>query len=366
MKTPGPIKTGFFASIIATTAGRFGVFSATTVTSPSGTDAPRSSCSPLPPTYEITRDSVEAVVDGGVEDVFDIEVEHTENFIANGLVSHNTRWHEDDLIGRLLASDEGWEHVYLPALDESGAALWPERFDVEALERTRREIGSRSFSAQYQGQPTPVAGGILKARWFGVYTVPEPRYLAIIQAWDTAFKAGVENDYSVCLTLGVTLSSYDVLDVWRDRVEFPELERAAVDQATLWRARYPETPYTLLIEDKASGQSLIQSLQRRTRLGPIAVPATRPNEKQQRVEEIAPTVEGGLVRLPAVAAWRDAFLHEVTRFPFAAHDDQADALAIAVRRAAGIDRGGERATSESYWKTSSAPNRRRRRLHAAA
>ncbi|MGB3327305.1 MAG: terminase family protein, partial [Thermomicrobiales bacterium] len=195
-----------------------------------------------------------------------------------------TRWHHDDLTGRLLAEmangGESWTHLHLPAVDDDDAPLWPEFWSADDLAAIRVSVGSRVWQSQYMGAPTPTEGGILKRHWFGVYAQPE-RYLALIQSWDTAFKDGRTSDYSACVTLGVGLNYVDVLDVYRARIEFPDLERALEEQHLIATSRFPGVPITVLVEDKGSGQSLIQVARRRgnRNLNVIAVSASRPDEK---------------------------------------------------------------------------------------
>lgn len=141
-----------------------------------------------------TTDEVVSVTAGGTEDVFDIEVEHTENFIANGLVSHNTRWHEIDLAGWILANEDKlpperrrWKHINLPALAEDGLldslgrepGEWLESARgrrAQDWEETRDQVGPRVWSALYQGTPTPASGGLFHQEWFDqhrIETLPE-------------------------------------------------------------------------------------------------------------------------------------------------------------------------------------------------
>src|SRR5690606_269649 len=147
--------------------------------------------------------------------------------------------------------------------------------------------------------------GLIKRHWFSVYDQPDSHYFHIIQAWDTAFKTGTGSDFSVCLTLGVGMHGLDVLDVYRARLEFPDLERALQDQHLAWTARYPGHSFTVLVEDKGSGQSLIQAARRwpHRNINIVPVSASRPNEKMQRVNEVSPVLEAGRVRLPAQAHW---------------------------------------------------------------
>ena len=280
-----------------------------------------------------------------------------------------TRWHMDDLTGRLLReADHGgeqWQHVHMPALSEDGDALWPERWPVEALTSIRQSVGTRAWEAQFQGRPAPMEGGILKRHWFGVYGLPENHYYAIIQAWDTAFKTSAAADYTACVTIGVGGYGIDILDVFRARLEFPDLERALQDQHLAWSAKHPGTPISVLVEDKGSGQSLIQAVKRwpHRNINIIPVSASRANEKMQRVNEVTPVIESGRVRLPAQAHWLDDAVNEWTSFPFAAHDDMTDALTMAVARAAGIGQASSTASDTSAFAPADTipPSRRFRR-----
>ena len=142
-------------------------------------------------TWSVTADEVVEVVPCGREEVYDIEVERTENFIANGLVSHNTRWHPEDLCGQLLAHDKSlppelreWHYINIPAIShpalpdalgrEPGVALESARgrtkADFEAIERS---VGKRVWNALYQGSPTPPEGGLFSQAWFDAHRLTE-------------------------------------------------------------------------------------------------------------------------------------------------------------------------------------------------
>lgn len=232
-----------------------------------------------------------------------------------------TRWHTDDLTGMLLEDmergGEEWRHVHLPAIDDEGNALWPERWPADALGAIRRSVGSRAWEAQYQGRPSPAEGGILKRHWFGEYDV-RPHEVGIVQFWDTAYKTGKGNDYSVCATVAYDRTHRYLLDVYRERLEYPDLKRMAPRLAAQWR------PEAVLIEDKASGQSLLQDIRRETDLPAIAVPVTK--DKVARVNEMAPTIEAGRLMLPVAATWLEDAIRELTTFPLAPHDDITDAV----------------------------------------
>lgn len=253
-----------------------------------------------------------------------------------------TRWHEDDLTGRLLKAEadgigEHWEQVILPAIadtDESlplpnytyhrnvGEALWPERYGVDDFTRIRANVGERVWSSLYQQRPTPDAGLIWRRPWFDHRYSETPTILQTIQSVDSAFKTGVANDYSVIATWGRTATDYYLLDLWRARVEFPDLKRAIVDQSEKWR------PSAILIEDAASGQSAIQELKRGTRLPIIPVPVKA--SKQTRAAVVSPLAESGKVWLPTTAPWVAAWIEEHIAFPNGEHDDVVDTTSMAL------------------------------------
>jgi len=231
-----------------------------------------------------------------------------------------TRWHQEDLVGRLLkqadedpASDQ-WEVLHFPAI-EGNQALWPERYSIEVLRKIQSSIGSRAFESLYQGNPTVAEGQIIKREWWKYYS-ERPNFLRIIHSWDTAFKDKTQNDYSVCTVWGEAQNAYYLLDVWRDKVEFPELKRVAI-------ALYErDMPNLVLVEDKASGQSLIQELQRNTRIPVLPVKVDR--DKIARVYAATPIIEAGKVFLPENAHWLFDYIEELSAFPNTEHDDQVD------------------------------------------
>jgi predicted phage terminase large subunit-like protein len=241
-----------------------------------------------------------------------------------------TRWHEDDLAGRILQSSEGssWTVVTLPALAEAGdplgraegAALWPDRYDEAELARTKATLGS-SFEALYQQRPSALEGAIFKREWWRSYR-EAPRFHSVLQSWDTAFKKGQDNDYSVCTTWGQADAGYYLLDVWKRRVEFPELKAMVATLGDQYR------PNAVLVEDKASGQSLIQELQRDTRL-PI-LPIKADTDKVSRAYAVTPIIEAGRVLLPDGAPWLSDYLDSMASFPNAAHDDDVDSTTQAL------------------------------------
>jgi predicted phage terminase large subunit-like protein len=247
------------------------------------------------------------------------------------------RLHEEDPVGHMLVQG-GWEPVILPALaidDEehhyqvagracvkrrqAGEPLHPERESSETLDEVRRDMGSVAFEAQCQQNPLPAAGHIIKRDWFDYYDqLDTPAMQRTIQSIDTGIKTGASHDYSAIITLGERDGKIFVLDVWRGRLEMPELCRKVIELRDRYR------PERVIIEDKGSGTSLMQAL--RAQWFYEFLPSLPRGSKEERLNAIAPAIENGSVYLPRMAPWLDTFLHEVCGFPAAKHDDQVDAL----------------------------------------
>jgi predicted phage terminase large subunit-like protein len=250
----------------------------------------------------------------------------------------NTRWSEDDLAGRLQrrSHDIGgdtWTVLNLPALAEEndqlgrdvGEALWPEKFNAHALNRIKVVSGTRDFTALYQQRPSPIGGAVFKREWWQRYSSLDLAGVRqIIQTWDTAYKTAQSNDYSVCATWALTDAGAFLLDVWRDRVEFPELVHTAKDLFARWR------PVAVVVEAAASGTSLAQTLEREALIPVIAEPVA--GDKVLRATAVTPWIESGRVFIPADAPWAADFIEEHAVFPHGAHDDQVDTTSAALKR----------------------------------
>ncbi|MCZ7616557.1 MAG: phage terminase large subunit [Ignavibacteriaceae bacterium] len=164
--------------------------------------------------------------------------------------------------------------------------------------------------------------GIIKHDWWRYYDdenkLYEQRVLKKVQSWDTAFKKNQENDYSVCTTWLVGANAYYLLEMWKGRVEFPELKRKVVELYEMHKAN------EILIEDKASGQSLLQELQRNTRLPIKAIKVDQ--DKIARVHSVSPLIEAGRVALPTNKFWLKDFTDECEEFPNGEFDDVVDSV----------------------------------------
>jgi predicted phage terminase large subunit-like protein len=259
------------------------------------------------------------------------QVARTRLMPGGKIVLVQTRWHEDDLAGWLLREhfQEGWKVLAFSAVAErdegfrkEGDALWPERFSVDELNSLRRQLGVAAFAALYQQRPLPTEGLVFHRAWFPDY-VERPPMTRVVQSWDPAFKKGTENSFSVCTTWGEGEDGYYLMHMFRDRVEFPELKRKVIELAAEFM------PEAILIEDKASGQSLLQELQHESRL-PI-LPIKVDSDRLARAQSVTPIVEAGKVKIPSSAPFRGDFLDEVTAFPYGGNDDIVDSMVQALR-----------------------------------
>jgi predicted phage terminase large subunit-like protein len=247
------------------------------------------------------------------------------------------RLHQYDLPGMLLEAGT-WDHLSLPAIapaDEiipltrggkhlrhEGELLHPEREPRAELDRQLAEMGSSAFAAQYQQAPVPALGNIFRASWLKAYDNIDPAEGGeIVQSWDTGIKTAEGNSFSVCITALVRRRFVHILDVWRGRLEFPDLRKKAIELAQLHGAR------TLLIEDRASGQQLIQTLRSEQPAGvPFPIARHPDSDKQTRAEGVSSMVEAGHLLLPREAHWLGEFKGELLAFPSVRFDDQVDAL----------------------------------------
>jgi hypothetical protein len=188
------------------------------------------------------------------------------------------RLHEDDLAGHLL--EQGcWQHLDLPAIAledteialggsrtmhrRSGDILHPEREGIKALERIKAEIGSLMFSAQYQQRPVPLEGSLIRRDWIRWYETAPSRGIGVqvVQSWDVASTTAETRDWSVCTTWLIIKRSYYLLDVWRGRLEFPQLRRKLIALARDHR------PNRILVEKAGPGLHLISGAQDKSRAG---------------------------------------------------------------------------------------------------
>ena len=182
-----------------------------------------------------------------------------------------------------------------------------------------------NFTAQYQQNPQPPSGIIVKREWlkfYGVRDLPE-KFEQIVQSWDTANKDTELANFSACTTWGLKDQRMYLLDVFRRKLNFPDLKRSVRELANRYNAA------VVLIEDKASGTSLIQELRADGFSSVQAAPALD-GDKIMRMHAQTAKIEGGFVLLPKEAPWLDAYVHELVSFPNAKNDDQVDSTVFAL------------------------------------
>ncbi len=160
--------------------------------------------------------------------------------------------------------------------------------------------------------------GMVRRAWFGRYENAPAVFDRVVQSWDTAIKSGKGHDASVCLTFGEVGRQSYLLDARVGRYEYPELKRVFLAMAMQWE------PQAILIEDRASGQQLLQDMRREAALPLIGVQPAQ--DKVTRFAAVSALIEAGRLALPKAAGWLADFEAEVLGFPAAAHDDQVDAL----------------------------------------
>ena len=248
---------------------------------------------------------------------------------GGAIIVTQTRWHEDDLIGRLVAREKGnWTRLRLPALAEDNdplgrktdAALWPQRYDKQTLLKTRATLGEYSFSALYQQNPVPAEGGIFKRSAFiRVNDVPTLRFT--VRFWDLAMSAKTSADYTVGVKMGVDdAGNVYVLDVIRVQMEWPDVvpmlrQQIALDGRHVVQGIEQQGFMSRAVQDLAGDRSLYAYTIK-------GYPTDK--DKLTRALPFAARVGNGQV----FVLWRGGsaeYVDELTSFPNALHDDQVDA-----------------------------------------
>ena len=337
-QTHARIGTGSCALTTATIPEKSVDYYVTTAILQSGTERNQAYLNELHRISDFTADPIISIDYDGLEEVFDVEIDRTENFIANGVVSHNTRWSDRDLTGKIIREaakrekHEEWEVIELPAIMPSGNPLWPEFWSLKELEALKEELPPAKWNAQYQQQPTGEEGAIIKREWWQMWEKEDPPPCEfIIQSWDTAFTKSERADYSACTTWGVFYKDEDkrdaniiMLDAFQKRMEFPELKDKALSQYKYWE------PDACIIEAKAAGAPLVFELRQ------MGVPVSeytpvRGNDKFVRINSVSDLFRSGKVWRPDTR-WADEVADQMAAFPNAEHDDLVDSSVQALIR----------------------------------
>ena len=247
-----------------------------------------------------------------------------------------TRWNMKDLTGMLLKSQkelkaDKWEIIEFPAILPSGKPVWPEYWKKDELEGVKASISIGKWNAQWMQNPTAEEGSLIKREWWKVWekdTMPPLEH--VIQSYDTAFLKKESADYSAITTWGVFRPDQDsppnliLLDAVKDRLEFPELRKKAMEQYRYWN------PETVIIESKASGLPLTYEL-RKMGIPVINFTPSRGNDKHARVNACAPIFESGQIWAPDMK-FAEEVVEECASFPYGDHDDLVDSMTQAVMR----------------------------------
>ncbi|HXH53156.1 MAG TPA: phage terminase large subunit [Sphingomicrobium sp.] len=254
------------------------------------------------------------------------------------IIAVQQRLHEADIVQHLLDKG-GWEQLNLPAIAEEpqvlplyagrefrrekGDVLAPDYEPLEVLREIERQMTRSNFAAQWQQNPTAEGGNRIRWEWFDTYDemLPRSEYLYVVQSWDTAYSAET-GDYSVCMTFGFRDNRWHLLDLLRQRLDYPDLRRKAVMLADRW------DPAVIIIENIGAGMNLANELRRgdlKRRRGSV-IGHNPEGDKELRLEVQTAKLEQGLIVLPEVAPFLNDLKRELLAFPAGAHDDQVDTL----------------------------------------
>lgn len=244
------------------------------------------------------------------------------------------RLHECDLSGHLISSAPNvWEVLKIPAISEAetifyikgkerlvreGEFLHASRDTLESMTRLEQEIGTQNFAAQYLQSPISRSISMVDLDLLGYYDTLPDMLEYYVHSWDTAIKISEDSDYSVCTIWGVSNNVYYLIDLVRKRMAYPELK--TVSESLIQKY----LPKVVLIEDKASGQSLIQDL---CSQGIQGILGQKPKlDKITRFASVIPLIQAGSVLFPRNKAWMKQLLDEMTLFPHSKHDDVVDSI----------------------------------------
>lgn len=265
---------------------------------------------------------------------------------GGGILVTVTRWHEDDLVGRLLdamkhGGKDNWTIINYPAIAErderfrkKGEALHPERFNIEALQRIKANIGEYEWSALYQQRPTPRGGGIIKKKWIRHWQTLPRAYDRIIQSWDFTFGKSDTSDRvsgQVWMKAG---GNYYLIDNNTDKMDFVEQQRAIEAMSNKWPQAVQK-----VVEAKANGAAIISSMS--SRISGIK-PYEPRGSKEARLYAVSPVFESGNVYLPTESPeypWVRDYENELLSFPNGQYDDQVDATTMALDELIGVSGG---------------------------
>jgi hypothetical protein len=223
-----------------------------------------------------------------------------------------TRWSLKDLTGSLIGAQKGiksdqWEVVEFPAILPDEKPVWPEYWKLSELESVKASLSIQKWNAQWMQNPTSEEGSIIKRDWWRKWDKDYiPELYHVIQSYDTAFLKKETADFSAITTWGVFYPNPDsgpnliLLDAMKERLEFPELRRRALEQFHYWK------PESVVIESKASGLPLTYEL-RKMGIPVINFTPSKGNDKHSRINAVAPLFESGQIWAPEASFCRRGY-----------------------------------------------------------
>jgi predicted phage terminase large subunit-like protein len=257
---------------------------------------------------------------------------------AGGVIIIMTRWHQDDLVGRILKLREGegidnWAVRSFPAIAEEddqhrnvGEALSAERYPLESLLKIKNTIGSYKWAALYQQHPSPPEGGIIQRAWINVYSAVPDQFDEVVQSWDLTYKDHQGSDFVAGHVWGRIGADFYLLDRVHGRMDCPATIAAIRSMSSVW----PQAT-RILVEDAANGPAVVAMLRNQL---PGVIPVPPQGSKRSRMYAVAALFESGNVYVPdpTLAPWIGDVVEEWVSFPHAAHDDDCDAMSQALIR----------------------------------
>lgn len=243
------------------------------------------------------------------------------------------RLHEEDLAGYLISKSSYWHHLRIPIIAnkdlkfsisskeyilKAGELLHKSIDHHETLVQLEKEIGSHNYNAQYLQEPLPSGCSLLKMEDISFYEELPQQFDYFVQSWDTAIKISEKADYSVFTFFGIKDKKYYLISMIRAKYTYPDLKKEVIKLAQKYNPKF------ILIEDKASGQQIIQDLKLENFNNIIPI---RPKiDKITRFASVLNLFQAGLILLPKNANYKTILLKELTTFPYSPHDDIIDSI----------------------------------------
>jgi predicted phage terminase large subunit-like protein len=281
-----------------------------------------------------------------------------------GILITLTRWHEDDLAGRLLElakkdpDTDQWVIVNLPALcepetkipgdiREENMALWPDKYDYTELMKIKATVGTYDWSAMYQQRPQPAGGTIFRREWLNKTYRELPAGAQIIQSWDLPFKNSEASAKCAGIVMARKGAELFFVDVVNDKMSFTD----SVTAIKALSAKHPKAR-AKVVEDKANGPAIISYLQKDV---PGMIAFNPKGSKEDRALSVAPYFEAGNVYLPENASWVGDLIDDLIRFPTGVYKDTVDATVQAIlylmdKPPSTFGDSGENLSKDSYWR----------------